>query len=532
MGRKRFNYLGIIMDTTTTSRSQAISQKTILKKIIQVASSTLISRIFGIIREVLMVRYLGATGLSDAFLTAFKIPNSLRKIFAEGALSAAFVPTIVSRLHHKDRHEIAGIMSLAFIIFEGVVLLLCGLIMYYAEYVLRFIAPGFTDDQICHAIPMLHILAPFIFFISSSALLAGPLNAVGHFFVPAFAPILINIIFIGGIIACLWATLPVTTLCWFILCAGFAHFFLHIITYRKHGFSFGLITKQDGSIFYKIIIKFLLCLPSISLMEIALFIDTSFASLLVPGSISLLFYATRFVCIPLGVFAVAFSTILLPHFSRVQTYSLRRLHFYLFESAKLILWITMPVALLMAFFSHEIFLTIFLSKKFTILQVGQAARILCVLLIGLFFFSFNKIILNIFYAMHAAWIPAIISLTATLLNIVLNMLFIQKLQTIGLAMATVLSSITQTVLFLIILHKKYRFRIYLGRFIQFCMRSFVQLLSVGSAFLVMYYASMRCITYIFSERSIIFLTQEIGLWLWISPVALIAVALLYYSRSL
>src|SRR5277367_5986131 len=105
-----------------------LTQKTILKKTVQVGGSTLISRFLGIIREVLMVRYLGASGLSDAFLTAYKIPNSLRKIFAEGALSAAFIPTVVSTIKNNNKDAIAGLMSLAFLFFEGTVLTLCALI--------------------------------------------------------------------------------------------------------------------------------------------------------------------------------------------------------------------------------------------------------------------------------------------------------------------------------------------------------------------------------------------------------------------
>src|SRR5690242_11009188 len=114
-----------------------LSTKRILTKTIEVGIPTLLSRCFGIVREVLMVRYLGASGLSDVFLTAYKIPSSLRKIFAEGALSAAFIPSIVTTIKKTDRTAINGIMSLGFIIFEGVVLCLCALTMFYAEQVVR-----------------------------------------------------------------------------------------------------------------------------------------------------------------------------------------------------------------------------------------------------------------------------------------------------------------------------------------------------------------------------------------------------------
>jgi putative peptidoglycan lipid II flippase len=508
------------------------SQNKILKKTIEVGGSTLLSRFFGILREVLMVKYLGASGLSDAFLTAYKIPNSLRKIFAEGALSAAFIPTVVSTIKHDNKHAVAGLMSLSFIVFEGIVLTLCVLIMTYAQQVIQFIAPGFSAEQISAAIPMLHILMPFIFFISSSALLGGALHAVGHFFIPAIAPVIVNIIFIAGICISLFFNLPVTTLCWFIVLAGLVHFVLHLIMYFKFNFFFGAITRKDITIFTRIMGKFLLCLPSISLMEVALFIDTSFASYLAPGSISLLFYANRFVGIPLGVFAVAFSTILLPHFSRVHTYSPKRLHFYLLESAKFIFWVTAPVALLMAFFSEEIFSTIFLSKKFTLAQVQEAGNILLAFLCGLFFFSLNKILLNIFYAMHAAWIPAVIALCATAINIILNMLFIERFAAIGLAIATTISSIVQTLFFLIILHRKYSFRIYLMPFLWFALHYAAQLAIFGSAFWLCYRCIIKVIALYMPTTASIFFITKIGLWLWVGPLALLFIALLYFSRQL
>lgn len=509
-----------------------LSQKTIIKKTIQVGGSTLVSRFFGILREVLMVRYLGASGLSDAFLTAYKIPNSLRKIFAEGALSAAFIPTIVSTIKDHNKKSIAGLMSLSFLIFEGIVIILCMVIMKYAQQIIGFIAPGFSQEQIIAAIPMLHILMPFIFFISSSALLGGALNAIGHFTIPAIAPIIVNIIFIAGICVCILGNLPVTYLCWFIVFAGFIHLLLHLVIYFKSQFSFGTITRRDFSIFSRIMGKFLLCIPSISLMEVALFIDTSFASLLAPGSVSLLYYGNRFVGIPLGVFAVAFSTILLPHFSRVNTYSPKRLHFYLLESAKFILWVTTPVALLMAFFSEEIFTTIFLSKKFTLAQAQETSTILRAFLCGLFFFSLNKILLNIFYAMHAAWIPAIVALCATTINVILNMLFIERFQAVGLATATTISSIVQTLLFLIILHKKYKFRIYIQPFLLFATRYIVQLAVLSSLFYLCYYGMSTFIIKYMPTTLSLFFTAKIGLWLWVGPLSLFFIALLYFSRSI
>jgi putative peptidoglycan lipid II flippase len=525
------------LNTVSLSQNQisqpqkASSSTKILKKIIQVGASTLTSRLFGIVREMLFVRYLGASSLSDAFITAYKIPNSLRKAFAEGALSAAFIPTATVMTRNNNTQAIAGLMSLTFIIFEGIILILCIGIITFAQPLLALVAPGFSSEQISSAASMLRILMPFILFISSSALLGGALQSVGRFFIPAIAQVFTNTIVILGLILALWLQLPVTYLCWFIIASGVTHFALHLIAYIKTGFSFGKVKREDIRLAIGIMGKFLLCLPSIGLMEIALFIDTSFASVLPAGSISLISYANRFVGIPLGAFAVAFSTILLPHFSRIHSYSPKRLHFYLLEATKFIFWVTIPITALMAFFSEEIFSTIFLSEKFTLVHVQQASGILCALLPGLFFLSLNKILLSIFYSMHAAWITAIVALVTTAINIMLNMLLIDRFQAAGLVFATAISSMIQTLLFVVILKKKYNFRMYIVPFISFAIRYLMQLGLCGCLFLVLYSLSNYIITTYMPTSIALFFTAKIGLWVWVGPLSLMFFFLLYYLRN-
>lgn len=507
-----------------------LNKKSILKKTIEVGGSTFASRCLGIIREILLVRFLGASALSDAFLTAFKIPNSLRKIFAEGALSAAFIPTIVQTVRKQGREAVNSLMSLAFIVFEGIVLFLCVLTSMYAHNVIRFIAPGFSEQQIADAVPLLKILMPFIFFISSSALLAGALQSVGHFFIPAFGPVLLNIVFITGLLFCLGYNLPIEILCWFILFGGFLLFVAHLVTYFKHHFKFSPIKREDVKLFGTVFAKFAACLPSVSIMEVSLFIDTSFASLLPKGSISLLYYANRFMGIPLGVFAVAFSTILLPHFSRVSAYAPKRLSFYLFEATKFVLWVTIPVALVMGLFKDQIFLTLFLSKKFTLSQVHEAATILVPFLAGLFFFSINKILLNVYYSLHCTWVPAIIAACATVANIMLNYFFIHWLQATGLAAATAISAVIQTILFFIILKKKFNFKMYFAALIDFMWRYAIQLFLFFIPFRFLYY-------FIFSQLKNLpewwasLLLFKLPFWLWACPLAGLFFVCLYLFKK-
>ncbi|MEX0849390.1 MAG: murein biosynthesis integral membrane protein MurJ [Candidatus Dependentiae bacterium] len=509
----------------------ALSKQSIIKKTIQVGGSTLGSRFLGIIREVLMVRYLGAGAGADAFITAWKIPNSLRKIFAEGALSAAFIPTLVKLVKDGKKEDANGLMSMAFLVFEGIVLALCALIIVKAPLVVWFMAPGFSSEQIASTVPYLRILMPFIFFISSSALLAGALQAVNHFFVPAFSPILLNIVFISSLIICLSNQFPVEYLCFFILCGGLLQFLWHVVTFLKLHFSFGAITESVKSIFGGVFLKFCNCLVSMSVMEVSLIIDTQFASLLPAGSVAMLYYANRFMGIPLGVFVTAFSTILLPHFSRVVTYAPKRLSFYLLEAAKLIFWVTVPVTFLMIFFAEDIFATIFLSDKFPIEKVQQASIVLIAFISGLFFFSLNRILLNLYYALHNTRVPAVVSVIATLVNVGLNFLFIHTLKAPGLALATVVSAMIQTGLYALYLYKYMHFTFYCAEFAKFIGRYSMQLLITGSLFLITYYTLHKAILIMLPSSVAYFFLHKIGFWLWVGPLCLVAFAALYSFRK-
>ena len=338
-----------------------LEKKSILKKTLEVGGNTFVSRIFGLAREILLMRYLGIGALADGFTTAFMLPNSLRKIFAEGALTAAFVPSFITIFKKEGKQQANSLTTLSFLVFESILLVFCALIMWKAHATIRFITPGYSESQIIAAVPALRILMPFIFFVSTSALLAGALHSVHHFFVPAFSPVLLNAVFIGALIICTQNLLPVEYLCWAILLGGLAQCLLHVFAYFREGFSFEWWNAKTLYYFSHIMGKFFLCFLSMSVMEVNLFIDQRFASFLEVGSVTLLKYSNRFMGIPLGVFAVAFSTILLPHFTRLKMEKPEELNFYLIESVKLVFWVTIPAAILMGYFSSEIFQTLFAS---------------------------------------------------------------------------------------------------------------------------------------------------------------------------
>lgn len=511
----------------------AMSKKQLLKKTALISASTLLSRLLGIVRETLTMRYLGATALADAFLTAFKIPNTLRKAFAEGALSAAVVPVLAARVHENGKQSINGLMALLFIVFESIVFVLCIIGIIWAEDVIHLIAPGFCAETTIVTAQLLRIVMPFIAFVSMSALFAGALQSNNRFLVPALAPVFLNSVIIATLLLCLGFKMPVSTLCWGILLGGVLQCILHLYAYIHAGFGFAFFTWADIKTVRTIVVRFLLCLPSISLMELSSFIDTSFASCLKPGSISLLYLANRFMGIPLGVFAVAFATVMLPHMSRVVKFSPKRLSFYLLEGAKLVFWVCLPATVMMSFFAQPLFATLFLSSgKFTLAQVHEAAAILQAFLLGLFFFSFNKVILNAYYALQVTWVPAVIASATALINVLLDWFFIDSLQAVGLALATAMSAAIQTTLLLIVLWYGYNRTVYIRPMISFMGRYSIQVLFFFIPFWILYTLIEYVIRLSIGGFPQVFLLDGLGYWLWVGPLGCLYMGALWATRHL
>lgn len=505
-------------------------KQSILKKTLEVGGNTFVSRMLGLTREILLMKFLGIGVFADAFTTAFMLPNSLRKIFAEGALTAAFLPTFITLFKKKGKEEANRLMVLSFVVFETVLIFLCGFIMWNARATVQLVSSGYSEAQVAATVPLLRILMPFIFFISTSALLASALNSVHHFFVPAFGPVLLNIIFILGLVTCLKFSLAANYLCWIILFGGVLQCAMHIITYLNLGFSFAWWNTNTYKYFFQVVGKFLLCFISMSVMEVNLFVDQWFASYLAVGSVTLIKYANRFMGIPLGVFAVAFSTILLPHFTRVKLENPERLNFYLLEATKFVFWVTIPATLIISFLSSQVFLTLFasMSSKFPIERVPEAGSILIGFMFGLCFFSLNKILLSLYYSFHDTFYPTVISLIATVLNIVTNYYFVALWGGFGLALATSLSGFVQMLLCLFFLCKKHKFKMHADQVFSFLLKYSLQ---VMVTLMPLWLAYPYLYTLVAKMPYAYFFTKSFGFWIWAGPLILATYAMLYFSRK-
>ena len=505
------------------------SSYSIILKTIQVGANTFLSRIFGLAREVLLLRLLGVDELADAFSTAFMLPNSLRKIFAEGALTSAFVPSFIHTLKKDGKSPANALMTLCFIVFESFLLLLCIIVMVFPRATIKLLAPGYSETTALAAIPFLQILMPLIFFISSSALFAGVLNSVNHFFIPAFAPVIINASFLLGTLGCLYYGYSVTFLCWAIIIGTIIQCLMHAAAYFYYGFSFQKFTSETVKTFRSMLTKFLFCFMSNSVMEVGLFVDQQFASYLPSGSVTLIKYAHRLMGIPLGVFAVAFATILLPHFTHVKMDNPEKIEFYLNQSVKFVLWVTIPATIIMMFFSQEIFLTLFasFSSKFPIHRLPEAGAILAAFLSGLMFFSLNKIFTTLFFALHNTKIPTLVTSLGTVVNIIANYALVNKLGATGLAYATSLGGLFQTLLFMYMLERHSPYRINYKQLWCFIVRYLIITMVTISIYYPIY---TKCYSYMHNLEKPFLITGP-GFWFWVGPLIVAGYLFLYAMRK-
>ncbi|MFH1461382.1 MAG: murein biosynthesis integral membrane protein MurJ [bacterium] len=509
--------------------SQNLTRKSILKKTAQFGLITFLSRVLGIVREVFIGRLLGVGAMADAFIAAYKIPQFLRRIFAEGALSAAFIPVFVRKVKKGDKDEANGLMSLSFLFFEGIVFILILLAILFPRAVFAFTTPGFSEEQLTFAIPFLRILFPIIFFISSGALFAGALNSVNHIIIPALGPVFMNIFFVGGLALCYFMGFSMEFLCFMILLGGLFSFLMHIFAYVHYNFSFAKPNKSAYKAFKKVISKFLPSLLGVSIIEINLFVDSILSSFLAVGNYSLLYYAGRYMNMPIGIFAVGFATVLLPQFSRYAIYAPKRLAFHILESSKFVTWLILPAMLFLMFISEEIF-SILMFKKITSYEnILTAKYLLIIYSAGLVFYCLNKVLVNVFYAMNDTKTPTIALVVSTVVNFGVNIIGMIFFGVYGIAFSTAISAIILTVLFFIFLHLRFKFKFYGARFLNFLIRYFVQLFFTSGIFLSLYYSAFY---YLQTTDYYSLFKAGWGFWLLVFFAAGVSGLFMYNTRKL
>ena len=443
---------------------QQLKVSSLIKSTLSVGSMTMLSRVLGLVRDILIARYFPAGEATDAFFIAFKIPNFFRRLFAEGAFSLAFVPVLTE---YRNQHSQAEVRELINRVAGtmGVILLILACIGVVASPLLTSIfAAGFIDEPEKFRLTsdLLRITFPYILLISMTMMAAGILNTWKHFLVPAFTPVLLNL----SMISCaIWLSpqldVPIFALAWGVLIAGVIQLLFQLpFLYRE-----GLLPKPAWGWKHAGVQKILkLMVPAIfgsSVAQINILLDTFIASFLISGSVSWLYYSERLLWLPVGVFGVALATVVLPNLSEAH-YKKGATNFgqTMQWAIKLSLLIAIPAAVGLFLLSQPILSTLFQYGAFSANDALMAALSLMAYSLGLPAMILTKILANGFYARQDTKTPVRIGIQAMCLNMVLNIAFVlAMLETdfiaphIGLALASSIAAYYNAIMLALMLKR-------------------------------------------------------------------------------
>ncbi len=419
--------------------------KSLFRSTTLVSGMTAISRILGFVRDMLVAQLFGATPAVDAFYVAFRIPNFMRGLFAEGAFAQAFVPVLSEYRQLRPPEEVQQFIRRMQGSLAVVLLLVTLLAMLFTPLLTTVFAPGWLshDPQRFElATHMLRITFPYLMLISLTAFCGAVLNSYGLFGVPAFTPVILNVVMI---VSAVWLaphfTQPVVALAWGVFIAGISQFLFQLPFMRLRGLLFwpSLVWRDEG---VRRVIKLLIpALFGVSVAQISLLIDTLFASFLPVGSITWLYYSDRLTYFPLGIFGVALATVVLPHLSRKHAdRSVEEFSMALDWALRCVLVIAIPASIGLYMLAGPLFTALFQYGRFHAHDVVMASWSLHMYAFGLPAFMLVKVLASGFYSQQDIKTPVRIAVTALIINMLLNFALIWHLKHAGLALATSLSS--------------------------------------------------------------------------------------------
>ena len=427
-------------------------------------SMTMMSRVLGLARDQVLAHYLGAGGAADAFFLAFKIPNFFRRLFSEGAFSQAFVPVLseyreqgsqVALKNLVDR--VAGCLGSALIFIT--VLAVAG------APVLGFIfAPGFLHDpeKFELLVALIRIMFPYLLLISLTGFAGAILNSYDRFAIPAFTPVLLNICMIlAALVVAPWFSAPWFALAWSVLLAGVMSFLFQLpFLQQLHLLPAPKVDWRDPGV-RRILRLMLPALFGVGVSQINLTLDSIIASWLPDGSISWLFYSDRLVELPLGIFAVAIATVIMPNLSRQHVAkSSEQFSQTLDWAIRLIVLIALPATVALVILAEPIILTLFQHGHLTLHDALMSSYSLQSYVLGLLAFMLIKVLAPGYFARHDMRTPVKIGMIAIASNIVIKAIIVLPLHRywqighVGLALSTALSAYINALLLYRGLRKK------------------------------------------------------------------------------
>ncbi|MDP3561447.1 MAG: murein biosynthesis integral membrane protein MurJ [Legionellaceae bacterium] len=421
-----------------------MKRQSLLRSTTLVSVMTFISRIMGFVRDMILAQMFGAEAGMDAFYIAFRIPNFMRRLFAEGAFSQAFVPVLAEYQKTRTLDEVRAFIARIVGSLSAILTLVTVIGVIGAPVIIYIFAPGFGEDSVRSALAtqMLQLTFPYLMLISLTAMAGAVLNTYGYFGVPAFTPVFLNI---SMILCALYLSprfsVPVVALAWGVLIAGIVQLLFQIpfLFHRDLLVKPSFMMRDPG---VKRVLKLMVpALFGVSVAQINLMIDTIFASFLQVSSVTWLYYTDRLTDFPLGVFGVAIATVILPHLSRRHAEQNPE-HFSkaLDWGLRLLLLIGLPAGFGLAIFSMPMIASCFAYGKFTMFDVLQTQKSLITLALGVPGFMMVKVLASGFYARQNIKTPVKVGAISMLINSVCCALFIIPFAHAGLTLASSIAS--------------------------------------------------------------------------------------------
>jgi len=410
----------------------------LLRALAAVSSMTFLSRVLGYVRDFFIARLFGASLATDAFFVAFKIPNLLRRLFAEGAFSQAFVP-ILAEQKNRNPSEVRDLIDRVATLLSIALVVAAALGMAAAPLIVYITAPGFAAEpgKFALTVELLRITFPYIVFISLVSLAAGILNTWNRFSIPALTPALLNIAFIvGAVFFAEYFDPPVLVLAWSVFAGGLLQLGLQIPVLARLGLlpRWRLDFRHPGV--RRILLLIVPAAFGVSVSQVSLLINQVFASFLVTGSVSWLYYADRLMEFPAGMLGVAVGTILLPSLSRSHAQGTTEEYGRLIDwGLRVTLILALPAAAALALLAIPLIATLFQYGRFTPEDAWMTRQALVAYSLGLVGMILVKILAPGFYARQNVVTPVKIGLATLVATQAMNLAFVAPLKHAGLALA-------------------------------------------------------------------------------------------------
>lgn len=406
--------------------------------------ATFISRVLGYVRDMIFALYFGATGISDTFFAAFRIPNLLRELFAEGSMSSAFIPVLTEYRQKQGEKEANRLVKITFTFIIVAVGTVCVAGIIFSPSIVTVIAPGFlgSPEKFSLTVTLTRIMFPFLLFISLASLIMGALNTKKIFFVPALAPAMLNTTLILSII-CFesQAKQPITVAAIGVVVGGFVQFAFQLPSFLKNKYNLALNANFSHPGLKKMSTLLIPATLALAVNQINIVVSNILASYLQQGSITYLFYSMRLVQFPIGIFGVAMGMAVLPALSEHAVKgNFDELTNDFSFALRLLFFITIPAMAGLIALREPLINLLFQRGKFDYMATVGTAQALLFYSTGIWAVVGVRVVTAGFYSLQDTRTPVKIAVVAMLTNIVFSLIFMKPLKHSGLALANALAS--------------------------------------------------------------------------------------------